>query len=125
MDPGTSTGPGCCSRWWFPALPVGRGAIGRVAGPGRGPPGPDPTHQPAAEDVEIIPGEDGAGVGGKHLDAPGDLRIAWSGEGCKSRGASEETGMGVRRSPPSPAHAPPAEARKGSVYFLMMRSMDW
>lgn len=84
------------------------------------------THQPAAQDVEVISGEDGAGVGGKHLDAPRDLSRAWRGGQERGRGSQDlgrKGGKGVP--PPCPAHIPPGATRKGSVYFLTMRSMVW
>lgn len=92
--------------------------MGGLSGAGRGCGGASGTYQPAAQDVEVVSGEDGAGVGGEHLDAARDAGSAWG-----SRALGQAAGGGTEQLPAP--HALPGSVRKGSVYFLMTRSMDW
>uniref|UniRef100_A0A8D2PJ21 Uncharacterized protein n=1 Tax=Zosterops lateralis melanops TaxID=1220523 RepID=A0A8D2PJ21_ZOSLA len=70
-----------------------------------------PTHQPAAEDVEVIHGEDGARVGREHLDAPRDLRLAW-------RGDAEVSEWGCEGQPPQPSPRTAGRGAEGQRVFL-------
>lgn len=69
------------------------------------------THQPAAENIEVIHREDGARVGREHLDAPRDLRLAWRGDAEGSEG-------GCEAQPPQPSPRTAGRGLKGQRVLL-------